>query len=291
MKMTVLDVGAGSCTILTWEDGNSWIFDCGKKSGEDLADTMRQMGVVHAERLIIQNEDEDHIRGFADIRNAGFVNDQTLVYRNNKFRVEDVGRAKARISGATSVAWDIWELWASTLKPADPEVILRVEGRQTECRFRVYPGEGTGPEDTNNSSMVAVLQIRESKIVLPGDMEQRGWEDLIQRYPGMLHDISNCEAFVAAHHGRESGFHNKVLAAANPGIVIVSDKKLMYGTQENMTSLYGHYARGRWVFNDRMNNRKVLTTRHDGVIRAVWDTNRDPQRSPHVLHKESSLLY
>ena len=70
-------------------------------------------------------------------------------------------------------------------------------------------------------------------------------------------------ALMAPHHGRESGiYHDAFSAMENLDFVIISDKHLVHDTQ-NTVAKYEEYANGIAFRNTQ---RKVLTTRNDGLI-------------------------
>ena len=276
MRLIILDVGAGSCATLVWEDGGAWVFDCGKAANEDLGMRLWALGVLWIERLFVQNEDEDHLRGFPDLRNSGLVGGYTFTYRNRALNVDEVGREKRRTSGRISPAWDAWQQYVNTLTPVSREWTDRLN----DSRFKVYKGQPITSADTNNASLVVVLEVGQTRIVLPGDMEKRGWEFLAKREPSMLNDIKKCEAFVASHHGRENGYHEKIMKLASPRLVVISDKALVHETQEGMTARYRKHAEGRTVDGE---TRYVLTTRKDGDVHAIW---RRPTEAPRWMTRK-----
>ena len=72
--------------------------------------------------------------------------------------------------------------------------------------------------------------------------------------------------FIASHHGRVNGYHADVFAGGrcSPAVVIISDKSIVHGTQENAATRYGRHALGVTIGGQP---RKVLSTRNDGHIR------------------------
>jgi beta-lactamase superfamily II metal-dependent hydrolase len=125
--------------------------------------------------------------------------------------------------------------------------------------------------DTNNLSLVTFLQYFNFSIVFPGDLEVAGWQALLQ-------DVNFCRAlrsvniFIASHHGRISGYCEKVFDFCSPEIIIISDTVKQFDTQETE---YSRHAKGLpW---DDGRTRKVLTTRTDGMIQIIKNEN-DPYR-------------
>lgn len=115
--------------------------------------------------------------------------------------------------------------------------------------------------DTNNLSLLTFLKVAGVKFVLPGDLERKGWLDLLKNSE-VCSLLEGVDIFIASHHGRESGYCKEVFGYCNPSLVIMSDGPIQYNTQE-MANVYGKHASGG-LFNGH--RRKVLTTRNDGNI-------------------------
>lgn len=115
--------------------------------------------------------------------------------------------------------------------------------------------------DTNNLSVVTVVEIADEKFVVTGDMERAGWDALLQRRD-VRDALAGTTVFVASHYGRESGFHEGIFKYIEPKVIVMSDDVKQYETQE-MASVYAAFATGV-QFNGT--TRYVLTTRADGSI-------------------------
>ena len=117
--------------------------------------------------------------------------------------------------------------------------------------------------DTNNLSLLIFLDIGNVSFVLPGDLEEQGWRQLLQN-SDVCELLGRVNIFVASHHGRESGYCKEVFDYCSPRYVIMSDGPVQYGTQK-MANVYGQHASGGLFKGQR---RKVLSTRNDGNI--LW---------------------
>jgi competence protein ComEC len=76
--------------------------------------------------------------------------------------------------------------------------------------------EGTS-EDENNNSILLKITDGPASIVPTGDTEDAQWEATD------LAELRGTTAFLASHHGRESGFSERVMRVMRPQIVIISD--------------------------------------------------------------------
>jgi len=123
--------------------------------------------------------------------------------------------------------------------------------------------------DTNNLSLVTLIEFGAARILVPGDLETSGWRWLLGR-DDFRDALRRTTVFVASHHGRESGLCEDVFTYCRPEIVIVSDKKVERETQEVD---YGRYATGT-VLTDGY-RRRCLSTRNNGDI-AIWGPQTGP---------------
>jgi competence protein ComEC len=58
-------------------------------------------------------------------------------------------------------------------------------------------------------------------MLLPGDVEEKAWNDMIEAGLDLSADV-----LVASHHGRKSGHLAKAMEAISPAVVIISTDKL-----------------------------------------------------------------
>jgi competence protein ComEC len=73
----------------------------------------------------------------------------------------------------------------------------------------------------NDASYVLRVNHGRSSVLLPGDVESKGWNDMIDSGVDLSADV-----LVASHHGRKSGYSERAMAAIDPTVVIISTDKL-----------------------------------------------------------------
>jgi beta-lactamase superfamily II metal-dependent hydrolase len=121
------------------------------------------------------------------------------------------------------------------------------------------------PSNLNNHSVVTVLTHAGSKLLLPGDNEPPSWEELLAR-PDFVEAIDGTDILLAPHHGRDSGFCPALFDYIRPRLTVISDGRL---GDTSATDRYAAVTRG-WRVHHRQDGaseqRRCLTTRHDGVI-------------------------
>ena len=116
----------------------------------------------------------------------------------------------------------------------------------------------------NNHSVVTIISYGTVKILSPGDNEACSWEELL-KMPDFKQAIADTNILIAAHHGRESGFHKDLFNYISPLITIVSDGRAQ---DTNASSRYSAVSKG-WCVKKRSGGkekRHCLTTRSDGHI-------------------------
>lgn len=258
MRFHILNVGHGFCAYLAADNGNIIMFDCGHRSDPEFRPSafLRQRGVSTIHRLFITNYDEDHISDLPEIRRHLRVQ---ILHRNKTITPDQLYRLKRQggpISDAMESLLDMMKTYTSpvTREPVFP----RVSGES------FYAGFGVDFDDTNNISLVTFLRCGNLTVLIPGDLEKQGWLHHLrqQRFRELL---ARVDVFVASHHGRESGYCEKVFDYCRPAVVVFSDSPSVHGTQET-ADLYASHARGT-QFNGEM--RYVLSTRNDGDF--WWD--------------------
>ena len=108
----------------------------------------------------------------------------------------------------------------------------------------------------NLCSYVLLITYKDFKFVLAGDAEKESWDYIVENYSDK---ISNVNVLKAAHHGRESGFHEEAVKLMNPEYTVVSVGKKPDTDAHNQ---YKKYTR-----------EKVLSTRYRGNITVTIDDN------------------
>src|SRR6266542_116146 len=257
MRIVIHNVDHGQCAVITPPSGERIMIDCGI-----LADgNSYWWPSVHymQERfglLALTNLDEDHAE---DFRSVMQYSPPRLILSNPTIGYAELIKLKkdGMRDGVDAVAQ-----WMARPK-GTPIPLPEPDFGPIAVRWyynRYLPGF---IEDTNNLSLVIIVQYGQFKILFSGDMEQPGWRNLL-RLPAFRTDLLGVNAFVTSHHGRESGCLTDLFDIWQPEIFIVSDERLRYGSQET-AAWYRNRARGVPV-RGSVERRYVYTTRSDGSL-------------------------
>jgi len=255
MEIRIFDVEHGFCALVTADNRNIILIDCGhnEQTGFRPSEYLRSISCTGIEHLIISNYDEDHL---SDLPNLLFYHHSMPVLsfsRNTSISAEEIYRIKS-LNGPIQPSIE-----ALLVMIRNPQTFLHNLPEFPGIEILRYRNPYPTFQDTNNLSLVTFLHYRDVHVVFPGDLERSGWLALVRDQSFRAH-LSRINFFVASHHGRESGYCQEVFDYCNPEIIIISDESIQYGTQ---ITNYGRHARGVY-FGDR--RRYVLSTRNDGMI-------------------------
>jgi beta-lactamase superfamily II metal-dependent hydrolase len=262
MQIDIFNVEHGSCALITADNGNHILIDCGHNSttGWRPSRHLERLGVTRIEQLIITNCDRDHASDLPNIA-ARFP---IYILRKNPTITEANLRLIKGVNMSPGI--DALATMIGNYNAQAPEIDFA--GINLATFWNEYP---TDFQDENNLSMIVILTYGNFGICFPGDMEEPGWLNLA-RTTNLLHRISDVDVLVAAHHGRDNGRCELLYTHRGwrPQVTIISDSGIEHATQETV----GWYRqRSRGIQWDDGTVRSVLTTRSDGAMRIVVQPN------------------
>ncbi len=256
MKITVHDVGHGLCVSLVHENGNVMLWDCGHSEDNKPSEFLPAQGVHRVDRFFVTNYDEDHISDLPDLRSKLHL---PTLHRNKSISAEQL-RALKLESGPISPAMQSMLDMILTYTAGPPQPPPDFPGVEFTSFHNSYSGDF---DDTNNISLVTFLKCGPHRFIIPGDLEEKGWQGLLAQ-EAFRAELRGVNVFIASHHGRENGYSADVFRICTPRVIVFSDSPIQHGTQE-MANTYASHATGV-TFNGQ--TRQVLSTRNDGSL--VW---------------------
>lgn len=223
----VLDVGHGSCSVLR-DSGHVIVFDAGPAFA--LLSFLKKEGISQIDLVVISHSDDDHIAGLLGLiandgftigkvrLNADFVKNSDiwfdLIYELEQRHEAGEIDFHASLTTADSGQFDFGEIQIELLAPTQFAAATNVASpKQRSRRF------------TSNSRSVVVRLSRngEPMVLLPGDIDEIGFDALLQTTPNPEATI-----LVYPHHGGSSGakdeaaFASKLCGTIKPSIVLFS---------------------------------------------------------------------
>ena len=276
LRLRVWDVQHGSAAHIRTPNGRHLVIDCGRgDAGSPLYSLMRDIGSDRLDMAIITHPHVDHI---SDISNLSLLNPRVLL-RPGHLTQRDILQNNGAISAhAKSIIEKYLELDSRYSSPVDPGTAPTDPLVNWGAHVATFVPRAASASNLNNHSVVTVIEYEGSKILIPGDNESPSWDELLGR-PEFRAEIAGVDVLVAAHHGRESGFHRDLFDHFTPLLTIVSDGRV---TDTSATDRYSDATRG-WTVHRRNGpdqERKCVTTRNDGTIDV--EIGRNPNGKPFV---------
>ena len=255
MELNIFDVEHGQCSLIKSKTGCIALIDAGTNSttGWRPSDHLARLGYSYIERLYVTNFDADHTSDLENLERNFHIG---RFERNQSISGDDFYALKQ--AGMDSGLRTAMYMTTKYVHPSPEDDFGDIS---FTTYYNIYSNE---IKDTNNLSMVVFVEHPSVKLCFPGDLEQKGWEALLQRQ-SFRNEFSNVDILIASHHGRANGCSDAIFSSANcvPDIVIISDAGKQFSSQET-ADWYAARVKGIPFNNGTI--RKVLTTRKDGKI-------------------------
>lgn len=202
-RITVLSMGRGLCVYGEFRDGRNFLFDAGSLDYRDpgraiVAPFLWSRGISRIDTLFLSHPDADHING-----------------TNSLLDRFPVGRV------VLSTAFE-GSPFVKSLQGRVPLYFVERTSRAVE----ISPGiELLGPPDwdrfgrkvpTNETSLVLRISDGDRRILLTGDIQEKGTARLLKE----MKDI-RAEILVAPHHGKSNKRMEELVHAVDPIVTIV----------------------------------------------------------------------
>lgn len=298
----ILNVGAGSCVVVDHPSGRRSMIDI--NNGRELRQLERQVLLAEGRtsalaayeaalvnpvewfrerfgswifRFVLSHPDADHMAGLRCLlRRQGVEIENFWDLPHTKFHEG----ADSFQSEDAFVDWALYELMRSGIAHQDlvwPRVLRPERGDSldfwNEDAIEILSPSHSkvaywdSKEDWNNMSFVLRIHQAGRTVMIPGDIEQLGWEVLANSVRDITADV-----LVASHHGRKSGFpDNGVMQLIDPSAVVISSAKLP--REHDATDRYRNATHGN-VFSTRTEGSLQIRIRADGQLDLMRDIDK-----------------
>ncbi|KHE92870.1 ComEC family competence protein [Candidatus Brocadiaceae bacterium S225] len=199
LKLTCFDVRHGASFFIQFPNGKNMLYDSGTRGNYDVgkfivAPFLWQQGIKKIDTVIISHKDDDHCNGIPSIINRFSVGNALVnkffLQSGNKIELLNMLVEKRIKIGLLSDGLEIKNYGTakiSVLNPPDKDVL------QNE-------GILVGNISTNDSSNVLLIEYMGNRILLCGDIGEKGIEMLLSGNGGHDADIS-ADIIQVPHHG------------------------------------------------------------------------------------------
>jgi beta-lactamase superfamily II metal-dependent hydrolase len=261
MDIRIYDVEHGDCILILSSQNEAVLVDCGYNRTTDWrpSEGLAKQGFGERRRLhhlIITHPDQDHL---ADLPGVLETLKPLHVWQHPQLSLRSLGELKATLTKAKS-AYTEREKSIGELQPIE----LTRQFRTIEVRQFYLPIGSV--RDVNDLSLLTFIKADACTICLAGDINARGWRLHLQN-TAVQYWLRETNIYVASHHGRISGYLDKLFEFLSPKLIFISDKEQTIGRTTVQRAPYSDHAYGVKLADGSW--RKVLTTRGDGRIRIV----------------------
>ena len=268
LRLIMWDVQHGSAVYIQTPNGKHAVIDLGSDGTFSPLEHLRRCGVRRLDHLTVTHPHMDHID---DILNFDLLDPRTLLIP--KYLTEDdIRHGNPQLSHeAESKVQKYLEIRHRYVNPVDPQDDIRLPENNGGVSIKTFIPTQPFVGNLNNHSVVTVLEYSGVKVLIPGDNETASWEELLNRNE-FVAAIARTHVLVAAHHGRESGYHSPLFNHFRPNITLISDGRTV---DTSATSRYTNVSKGWSVRkrNETRQDRKCLTTRKDGTIEVTINSD------------------
>jgi competence protein ComEC len=257
LRVTVIDVGHGSASLLELPGGYTILVDGGGFSDNSsfnvgeriIAPLLWRKKIRTVDTLILSHPESDHLNGLIYI--ARYFNVKN-VWSNNESR-NSVGYAKfMEVITRENIPLPVFE---------DMPRRHRIDGVQIDF---LYPPpnflkltKNQKWRNTNNNSLVVKVSLKSISFLFPGDIMAEAEKELVHLAGHQLPST----VLVAPHHGSKTSSSKIFLNAVNPEVVVVSSGR------SNQFKLPHHAILTRY----ENQGYKIWRTNANGAIRLSTD--------------------
>lgn len=259
LEINIYNVGHGQAIHIFTPAGETIVVDLGCSADfsplEELWHKTKQIDL-----LVITHPHGDHLSEIGKLSTLGF---NTRQINRPKWISKEIAYAQNQRTqrGLIDTYFTFSESFTGILDDSIRVGNPEVSGGSSVDVF--YSHKYALPNINNNSGVVAISYL-DLSVIIPGDNEVESWE-ILAASSSFRKYLETMVAFVASHHGRESGYY-KDLFISKPYVCIISDGRVQ---NTDARSLYANHAQGWKIaneYNDDTMDRKCLTTRFDGHI-------------------------
>jgi competence protein ComEC len=206
---TFLAMGHGSATVLELPGGQTMLYDAGRLGSpqggaRSVAAYLWSRGITRLDALVISHADADHYNAVPELLVRFPVR---VAYVSPMMFEEPLPLALVTLRDSLSAAGtEIREIWAGDRLATGSDVDIQV----------MHPPRRGVLGSDNANSLVLAVEYRGHRMLLPGDLESPGLEDVIAEAP------YDCHILMAPHHGSRRSDPPGFAAWSSPEYVVVS---------------------------------------------------------------------
>jgi len=263
LRCTFVAVGHGTSVLLEFPHGKRILYDAGRMGSPQsairpIAAVLWERGITHLDGVMISHADSDHFCAVPELLkrfSVGKIYVTPPMLQSQEPAMRDVYQA---IRAANI---PIESLASDSHIQLDPSITTQILHP---------PPQGVRGSD-NANSLVLLLRCGEHSLLLPGDLESPGLEDLLQQQE------QHCSVIMAPHHGSRRSDPVGLALWAQPKWVVISGKR----DREDVANI----ARVRDSYEAR--GAQTLHTAESGTVQVIL-SEKGVQLKTYCLYKVRS---
>jgi len=261
LRVTVIDVGHGSSSLLEFPGGYTMLIDGGGFADNSTFDVgaaivaplLRRKKIRTVDTLILSHPNSDHLNG--------------LIYIAGNFHVKRVWtNSEARNTLGYQSFMEVIANRKIDLPPfADTSRSHWINGVKLDF---LYPPQGFLKaketeqwRNTNNNSLVVKVSMGSTSFLFPGDIMAAAEKELV----GIAGRKLNSTVLIAPHHGSRSSSSTVFLGEVNPEVIVISSGRQSRLKLPHPTILKKYQHRGYSIFRTDINGAVSLSTDGQGL--------------------------
>ncbi|MGD0899940.1 MAG: ComEC/Rec2 family competence protein [Thermoguttaceae bacterium] len=208
LRATFLHVGHGEAIVLELPSGKTLLYDAGEFGAPEnatraVAGFLWSRGIMHLDAVVLSHADSDHFNGLPgllDRFSIGVIYVTPVMFEENKPLVQ--------------LLWDAIERAGVPVKLLAAPERLEPEAGYTIQVLHPPPKGVLGTDNAN--SLTLLLEYLDRRILLTGDLESPGLDDVLAEMP--IH----CDVLLVPHHGSRRSDPNRLAVWSTPAWAVVS---------------------------------------------------------------------
>lgn len=251
-RVTFIAVGHGTAVLIELPDGRAVLYDGGRlghpaPAARAIAGTLWSKGLRRLDAVIISHADTDHYNAIPELAERFGID---VVYVSPvMFRDENAALSALR-TALRRTGIPLRELMEGDRLWPDGPTTLAVW----------HPGKGAARGSDNSHSIVLAIEQFGRRVLLPGDLESPGLDELLAGPP------RPCEAIMAPHHGSVKSKPSGFAAWTTPRYVIVSGSR----SRDDPALRRAYESAGCHVLHTGQDGAVEVLLRRDGVRAEAW---------------------
>jgi competence protein ComEC len=256
LRCSFVAVGHGTCVVLETPDGRTLLYDAGMLGPPDyatqtIAGYLWDRGILRIDAIILSHADVDHynaVPGLLDRFHVGTVYVSPLMF--DEFGATGPTRGPEMLRRAiVDAGVPLREIWSGDRLRVGEAVTVDV----------LHPPRGGVIGRDNANSITASVEYAGRRLLLPGDLESPGLDDVLAELP------LDCDVVMAPHHGSRMSDPPGFAAWSTPEWVVLSG-----GADADSDVRATYEQAGAQVFNTGEVGAVELRLTHDEISAAVW---------------------